>query len=579
MEFPPPSQQQVELLELDREIARRQVELNALIEKRTSLTPIPQMPPPQGRPLQTTSGTDGAKLVFALGAVVLMAAVASFAGFVWPHLTLPLRTAALTLLVVLLGGAAVYAKPRLISLAEALAATGGVSTVVLTTWFYTASTTNQSTFGVGVALGAAALAVGAAAHFGKLQAWVWTASATAPLAALYMTAGVEHHYVVAFLAAAVFAGLAWKLRWFQMVWASGALLAIALLTASFKLHDLGAGYSLPYVAALVLAASLAVNRPPATPCRNVLGVAVVNAAIAALVGVMLWGTAVANKAVLVERLDVSALLVAFAICVYCTVQRQRDELVRILLVLAVVAASANLSPLVTVAITLLAVPLCASPAAAIVFAAALSATAARTDTGTVLSGDTPVWLILCLAALLPTWAAFKRRDQISTLVGAFFATAAATAISIDVLHLTSPEVIGGIVAVVLGSYWVFARARTEAPVPSWWAMPALFAALGPATLRSLEHTDTASLLRTSVVLSLGSAFIAYGAHRRFGGFVFAPGACIAIIAAVRILDAASHVPVWIPLVVGGVVLLAIGARFERLQGPRQRAASWVSTLE
>ena len=221
MEFPPPSEQQVELAELDREIAHRQTELTALIARRMALTPLQQMPPPQGAPVPQHQGTDGAKVILALGAAVLIAAVASFAGFVWPHLTLPLRTAALTLLVVLLGAGALYAKPRLAALAEALAATAGVSTVVLTTWFYAASSTNEQPTGIGVALGIAALIVGAAAVAWRLQAWVWTASVAAPVAALYLTAGVEQHYLPAFLAAGLFALLSWKLHWPQLVWASG----------------------------------------------------------------------------------------------------------------------------------------------------------------------------------------------------------------------------------------------------------------------------------------------------------------------------------------------------------------------
>ena len=73
MEFPPPSEQQVELAELDREIARRQTELTALIEQRMALTPLQHMPPPQGAPVPQHQGTGGAKAILALGAAVLIA--------------------------------------------------------------------------------------------------------------------------------------------------------------------------------------------------------------------------------------------------------------------------------------------------------------------------------------------------------------------------------------------------------------------------------------------------------------------------------------------------------------------------
>jgi hypothetical protein len=578
MEFPPPSQQQVELGELDREIARRQVELTALIEQRMALTPLRQMPPPQGAPVSQRQGTEAAKVLLALGAVVLMAAVASFAGFVWPHLTLPLRTAALTLLVVLLGAGALYAKPRLVGLAEALAATAGVSTVVLTTWFYAASTSNQQTYGVGLALGIAALIVGAAAVAWRLQAWVWTASVTAPIAALYVTTGVEQHYLPAFIAAGLFAMLAWKLHWPQLVWASGALFAVALATTSVSLHDHGAGYSAPYVATLIIAALAATGRPAMAIDRNSANAFTLNVAIAGGVGVMLWGYAAVSSPTLIGHIDAGAITLAFALLAARTVSNRRDEVVRVLLGLAMVASTANLSPVVLVVTTLIVVVLCSSPAAAIIIACALSATAPYTASGDFIRGDSPVWLLLTLSVVPPTLAAFRHRDRVSVLVGALFATAASAAVYIDVLNARAVEALSVIIAVVLGGFWLFARTRVTGQVLSWWLTPALLAALGPTTVLSIAGAGQSIILRTTVVLVLGAAFISFGVQHKLGGFVVAPAACIALIASVRIIDAASQVPVWIPLVFGGAVLLAVGARFERLAEPRQRAASWFSEL-
>jgi hypothetical protein len=281
----------------------------------------------------------------------------------------------------------------------------------------------------------------------------------------------------------------------------------------------------------------------------------------------------------VERLDSVALLLAFAVLAWNTAQTRRDDVVRTLIVLALVAASANLAPAIVIAATLLAVPLCTAPIAALVFSATLTVTAAHTDPGTLFSGDTPVWALLSLAVVTPTWAAYRAKDRFAALGGAVFAGAAAIAVSNDVLHLASTELIGVITAFVLAAFWFLARTATSGPVPSWWLTPALFSALGPATARSLEHTDAAALLRTSIVLLVGAGLIWYGGSRRLGGLIVAPGLCIALIAATRLLDAASHVPVWIPLVIGGCVLLAVGARFERLAGQGRRVSDWVATLE
>jgi hypothetical protein len=536
------------------------------------------MPPPQGQPVPQRQGADGARAILALGAAVLIAAVASFAGFVWPHLTLPLRTAALTLLVMLLGAGALYAKPRVEGLAEALAATAGVSTVVLTTWFYTASTSHQQTYGVGVALGIAALIVGVAAVAWRLQAWVWTASIAAPVAALYLTAGIEPHYLPAFFAAGLFALLAWKIRWPQLVWASGALFAVALATASSSLHDHGAGYSLPYVVALIVAAFAAKDRPSIAIDHISVNVFSLNVAVAGAVGIMLWGNAAATSPTFINHADAVAITLAFAILASRAVSARRDEVVHTLLGLALVAATANLSPVAVAITALLAVLICSSPVAAIVFSCALSATALHAASGGFLHGDTPVWLLLTLSAAVVTWTAYRLRDAASVLAGALFAAAASATVYIDVLHARSAEVLCVTIAVVLGGFWLFARIRVAGQVVSWWLAPALFLALGPTTALSLAGTGQAALVRTTVVLVLGAVFIWFGAQQKLGGFVVPPAACIALIASVRIVDAASEVPVWIPLVIGGVVLLAIGARFERLAEPRHRAASWFSEL-
>ena len=578
MEFPPPSEQQVELAELDREIAHRQTELTALIARRMALTPLQQMPPPQGAPVPQHQGTDGAKVILALGAAVLIAAVASFAGFVWPHLTLPLRTAALALLVVLLGAGALYAKPRLAALAEALAATAGVSTVVLTTWFYAASSTNEQPTGIGVALGIAALIVGAAAVAWRLQAWVWTASVAAPVAALYLTAGVEQHYLPAFLAAGLFALLSWKLHWPQLVWASGALFAVALATASSSLHTHGGGYSLPYVVALIIASFAAKDRPSIALSWKALNVFTLNIAIAGAVGVMLWGNAAATSPTFINHADAVAITLAFAILASRTVSERRDDVVRTILGLAMVAVTANLSPLAVAITALLALLICSTPLAAIVFSCALSATVLHAASGDILHGDTPAWLLFTLSAAVVTWTAYRFRDAASVLAGALFAAAASATVYIDVFHARSAETLGATVAVVLGCFWMFARSRVSGQVVSWWLTPAMFLALGPTTVLSFVGSSQNVMIRTIVVLIIGASCIKFGAQQKLGGLVVPPAACIALIASIRILDAASEVPVWIPLVIGGAVLLTIGARFERLAEPRQRAASWFSEL-
>ena len=128
-------------------------------------------------------------------------------------------------------------------------------------------------------------------------------------------------------------------------------------------------------------------------------------------------------------------------------------------------------------------------------------------------------------------------------------------------------------------FFMLGKMRGAQTVLSWWLAPALFAALLPATVRSIAPDDSYTLLRTAIVLALSLTIFARAVTLRLGGLLLPSATCIVLFAAYWTLDVATIAPVWVPLVLCAVVLLALGARFEKVLAPTKKLASWVKSLK
>lgn len=607
--LPPPS----ELEALEREIAQLQEETERLRARKAALTPLSELPPPATALLSygppstpvldaAPARTNGGALVaLSLGAVVLIAAVASFTGFIWPQLNLAARSAVLVALIGVLAATAVFTKPRLPALAESLAAVSGVSTVVLTTWFYTLSYSNETPLGAGLAVALAAFVVGVGAVSVRFRSWLWVSAASSALASLLITSGVSAHYVPAVALALLLALIAKFSRLEHFVWASAAQCVVALCALSAASHEQNLGYAPPYALLFLVAAFVPVERfaklslstfnntknevsAAADSFSSAVSIAaVLNLSLAALAMVVFSATTAFSEPSFVSHADAVLSALAAAIFIKQRITEHTSDLALSAVVLAVVGLTANLPVVWLLASSVLLLVLSPFAVPSVVAVCAVALTAAGSASGTVIKGDAPAWVVLTVAASIAAWSTFRSRRAPIAVLGAAAALLALGASHVlpdkEVWTLSVAEQFGLASAVVLAAFFMLGKLRGKETVLSWWLAPAFFAALLPATAHSLQSSDSQALLRTVVVLALSSLVLLRGVALRLGGLVVPAAACIALVAVSRTLDVASAVPVWIPLVLCATVLLALGARFERVLVPSKKLTSWVASLQ
>ena len=607
--LPPPS----ELEALEREIAQLQAETERLRARKDALTPLSELPPPvtallsYGPPSTPVldaapARTNGGALVaLSLGAVVLIAAVASFTGFIWPQLNLAARSAVLVALIGVLAATAVFTKPRLPALAESLAAVSGVSTVVLTTWFYTSSYSKETPLGAGLAVALAAFVVGVGAVSVRFRSWLWVSAASSALASLLITSGVSAHYIPAVALALLLALIAKFSRLEHFVWACAAQCVVALFALSAASHDYNLGYAPPFALLFLVAAfvpverfaklsfskseiaKLALKAGPDSFSSAVSMAAVLNLALAATATVVFSATTAFSEPSVVSHADAVLSALAAAIFIKQRITEHTSDLALSAVVLAVVGLTANLPIVWLLASGVLLLALSPFAVPSVVAVCAVALTAAGSASGEVIKGDSPTWVVLTVATVLATCSAFRSRRAPLAVLGAAVALLAIGASHVlpdkEVWTLSVAEQFGLTSAVVLAAFFTLGKLRGKETVLSWWLAPAFFAALLPAAVHSLQSSDSQALLRTVAVLALSSLVLARGVALRLGGLVVPAAACIALVAVSRTLDVASAVPVWIPLVLCATVLLALGARFERVLVPSKKLTSWVASLQ
>jgi hypothetical protein len=510
--------------------------------------------------------------VLTLGAIALIAAVASFAGFVWPHLTLELRALALGALVLALGAGAVFSKPRLESVAEALAAAAAASLTVLTLWWYLETTNSPTALGVGAALGVSAGPTVAAALRFKLQSWVWLGATTTTLSLAALIAASDPLELTSLACAAIVALLAWKLRWWQFVWSSGLFVLATLAALTYRISQTSLPVTIAFagficVFALLKGSTLDVPRE-LQPAVKHTGIALLSASTYVALSSCL---AVFTEPAFSSRSAATLSALSLALLAHRTPKLHASR--GALLALALVCASAGLAPVWLIGSLGLALLLRRNVPAVALFSVGVALTAfLEVDPG-VLTGDSPRWFVFAAAAVLPAVSCVvAKRSELAALTGL-----ALSASILCLIQTGEPELrafpIGGVLAVC----WLLARSQDQR-VTTWWLIPAPAVALAPSTLLALDPNGELVLQRTSGVLIAATLLVLLGSTRRLAGALIPGVTALALILLARLTDVVSEIPLWIPLVLAAIVLLAAGARFEALENRGRRTARWLHDL-
>ena len=84
--------------------------------------------------------------------------------------------------------------------------------------------------------------------------------------------------------------------------------------------------------------------------------------------------------------------------------------------------------------------------------------------------------------------------------------------------------------------------------------------------------------RFALVVGASAAAVVAGTIRRLGGLLFAGLLALVIAVVPVLLQVVQDLPVWVPLVVVGGTLLAIGARLEHVRRRGTEAVQWLVHL-
>ena len=112
---------------------------------------------------------------------------------------------------------------------------------------------------------------------------------------------------------------------------------------------------------------------------------------------------------------------------------------------------------------------------------------------------------------------------------------------------------------------------------SSWAVagPAITAGLVPSALASVGDEG---LLRPLLLLAVASVLLVVGVQRRWQALVVVPAVAVAVVAVSQLAPWAVGLPRWSSLGAAGVLLLAVGIRYESRRRNVLAAARWVRSL-
>jgi len=188
--------------------------------------------------------------------------------------------------------------------------------------------------------------------------------------------------------------------------------------------------------------------------------------------------------------------------------------------------------------------------------------------GLVLAASSPAWLAGALTALVPLMLAASLRADRAALYGwaAAVSALAATWAWLATVHVmvveayTAPAALLALAAGLAG--W-----RTG-PARSWLTLgPALLIALGPTLAIGVAQDDVA---RTVVSAVLAFAVVLFGAWKRLQAPLAIGATALVVLAIDMFGPAAARLPEWVPLASIGVLLMWVGATFERRREAARR---------
>jgi hypothetical protein len=180
------------------------------------------------------------------------------------------------------------------------------------------------------------------------------------------------------------------------------------------------------------------------------------------------------------------------------------------------------------------------------------------------------WLAACLTLAVPVFAIAALRLErmqaygvaaVAAALGATWARLAAAQVTV-VEAYTLPAA-----AVALAAGYVTWK---RGPGRSWLALgPAIVIALGPTLDLAIKQNDSA---RSILVAAGALAVILFGAWKRLQAPLVLGSAALLILAIDTFGPAAARLPRWVPLAIAGVLLMWVGARFERSREAARRAS-------
>jgi len=153
-----------------------------------------------------------------------------------------------------------------------------------------------------------------------------------------------------------------------------------------------------------------------------------------------------------------------------------------------------------------------------------------------------------------------------------------------------PELYGVALAVptaVAGFSWWWLRRPSV--TPTWQTIaPVFVVAVAPSTLALFDDTSgrwwydddpgTTYQVRVVALLTVGAVSAVIGARQRWGG-LFVPGLLlVGVVVVIQLVDIGRFLPQWVSFGVAGALLIAAGARWEWVRKQGHEGAAWVRRL-